>query len=336
MEPASMLQKLEPWFVTGFTDGEGCFGLYIYTNTASKTGWYVFLDFKITLHLRDRDILDQIKNYFGVGVISKHGEHLNNYGIRSIKDIQLIINHFDEYPLKTKKLNDYKLFKLAFDIIKNKEHLTKEGIDKLLAIKSFMNKGLSPELKLAFPHVNIDPLKIEAGPNKIPVLSVSPVTEEGANWIAGFATGEGSFQVDIRESQILKSGYQVLLRFSIGQHRRDEQLLISFIDYLDCGRVQKKINKKYNTEFFEFRVEKFNDIDKKIIPFFVKCPIQGQKLLDFQDFCKVANLINKKAHLTTEGLNQIRMIKEGMNRGRIISAASSVSASEMPEQKKKN
>jgi hypothetical protein len=126
--------------------GEGCFGLYIYTNTASKTGWYVFLDFKITLHLRDRDILDQIKNYFGVGVISKHGEQLNNYGIRSIKDIQLIINHFDEYPLKTKKLNDYKLFKLAFDIIKNKEHLTKEGIDKLLAIKSFMNKGLSPLL----------------------------------------------------------------------------------------------------------------------------------------------------------------------------------------------
>ncbi len=139
--------------------------------------------------------------------------------------------------------------------------------------------------------------------------------------MAGFATGEGSFQVDIRESQTLKSGYQVLLRFSIGQHRRDEQLLISFIDYLDCGRVQKKINKKYNTEFFEFRVEKFNDIDKKIIPFFVKYPIQGQKLLDFQDFCKVCNLINKKAHLTTEGLNQIRIIKEGMNRGRVISPA---------------
>src|ERR1700678_215566 len=28
--------KLEPGFVTGITDAEGCFGLYIYTNTASK------------------------------------------------------------------------------------------------------------------------------------------------------------------------------------------------------------------------------------------------------------------------------------------------------------
>ena len=86
-------QKLDPWFVSGFTDGEGCFGLYIYTNTASKIGWYVFLDFKITLHKKDKDLLDQIKKYFGIGEISKHGEQTINYGIRSIKDLQLIINH---------------------------------------------------------------------------------------------------------------------------------------------------------------------------------------------------------------------------------------------------
>jgi hypothetical protein len=55
-----------------------------------------------------------------------------------------------------------------------------------------------------------------------------------------------------------------------------------------------------------------------------KAKVQGQKLLDFQDFRKVANLINKKAHLTiitltmAEGLNQIRMIRKGMNKGRIF------------------
>lgn len=110
------------------------------------------------------------------------------------------------------------------------------------------------------------------------------------------------------------------MRFSIGQHRRDEQLMRSLIDYLDCGRVYKKINKKYNTEFFEFRVEKFKDIDDKIIPFFVKYPIEGKKLLDFKDFCKVCNLINEKAHVTIEGLNQIRLIKKGMNTGRVYNS----------------
>lgn len=82
--------------------------------------------------------------------------------------MQLIINHFDNFSLKTKKLIDYKLFKLAFEIIINKEHLTKEGIKKLLSIKSFMIKGLSPELKLAFPDVknNTSPLKLNSEFNK--------------------------------------------------------------------------------------------------------------------------------------------------------------------------
>jgi len=42
-----------------------------------------------------------------------------------------------------------------------------------------------------------------------------------------------------------------------------------------------------------------------------------EKLLDFQDFCIVANLMNNKTHLTSDGLNQIRLIKQGMNSYRI-------------------
>jgi len=96
--PSLAQNKLEPGFVTGFTDGEGSFGLYIYTNTASKIGWYVLMDFKFTIHLRDKDILYKIKIYFGAGVISKHGETLTNYSIRSIKDIPSVVNHFYKFP----------------------------------------------------------------------------------------------------------------------------------------------------------------------------------------------------------------------------------------------
>jgi hypothetical protein len=38
--------------------------------------------------------------------------------------------------------------------------------------------------------------------------------------------------------------------------------------------------------------------------------------LDFEDFKKVAELMEKKEHLTLEGIEKIRKIKEGMNRGR--------------------
>jgi len=38
--------------------------------------------------------------------------------------------------------------------------------------------------------------------------------------------------------------------------------------------------------------------------------------LDLADFIKVAELIKAKNHLTSVGLNQILIIKSGMNKGR--------------------
>ena len=40
------------------------------------------------------------------------------------------------------------------------------------------------------------------------------------------------------------------------------------------------------------------------------------KALDFDDFCKVADMMKKKEHLTKEGLQEILKIKERMNKGR--------------------
>lgn len=54
----------------------------------------------------------------------------------------------------------------------------------------------------------------------------------------------------------------------------------------------------------------------KLLPFFQKYPIQGVKLLDYFYFVSVIELMKNKVHLTEEGLDQIRKIKSGMNRGR--------------------
>ena len=39
------------------------------------------MDFKITIHLRDKDILYKIKIYFCAGVLSKHGKRLSNIAL---------------------------------------------------------------------------------------------------------------------------------------------------------------------------------------------------------------------------------------------------------------
>lgn len=66
-----------------------------------------------------------------------------------------IINHFDKYPLISQKRADFELFKQVFLI--NKEHLTIEGLQKIVAIKYSINKGLSPKLQSAFPNTTPPP-----------------------------------------------------------------------------------------------------------------------------------------------------------------------------------
>jgi hypothetical protein len=80
---------MNPWFLTGFVDAEGCFTLGITRNKECKTGWSVQLFFSIALHRKDKDILDQIQNYFGVGKIYKHGPQSLLLRVLSIKDLPL-------------------------------------------------------------------------------------------------------------------------------------------------------------------------------------------------------------------------------------------------------
>jgi LAGLIDADG endonuclease len=64
------LNNLNPYYVTGFTDGEGCFLINIRPNSKMKTGYSVELVFKIALHLKDKLLLEKIKSFFGVGTIT--------------------------------------------------------------------------------------------------------------------------------------------------------------------------------------------------------------------------------------------------------------------------
>lgn len=45
------------------------------------------------------------------------------------------------------------MFKKAFLLIENQDHLTKAGLEKIVAIKASMNLGLSEKLLEAFSHV---------------------------------------------------------------------------------------------------------------------------------------------------------------------------------------
>jgi hypothetical protein len=102
---------LNPWFVTGFADGESSFIIRIIPNSEYKLGWTIQPRFQIGLHKKDLALLQQIQTYFGVGHIYKQGTESVGYCIVSIKDLEVIIKHFDSYGLISQKCADYQLFK---------------------------------------------------------------------------------------------------------------------------------------------------------------------------------------------------------------------------------
>jgi hypothetical protein len=62
-------------------------------------------------------------------------------------------SHFDKYPLLTQKKADYLLFKSAVYLMNEGEHLTDEGLRKLVSIRASMNNGLTEVIKTLFPDI---------------------------------------------------------------------------------------------------------------------------------------------------------------------------------------
>ena len=146
----------------------------------------------------------KLKIFFNhVGSISKHGPQSFQFKVKSIKNLVVIINHFEKFPLNTKKLSDYKLLEQAFKLIQRQKHLTVEGLKKILSIKASMNWGLSDELKETFPDII---------PAERPIVTNIEILD--SYWLAGFTSAEGCYYINIFKSNSSKIGEAVKLEIS--------------------------------------------------------------------------------------------------------------------------
>jgi hypothetical protein len=135
----------------------------------------------------------------------------------------------EKYPLLTKKAADFILFKQIIELMKNKEHLSINGLQQIINIKASMSSGLSDIIKSNFnPIIIVDR----------PIIITNNISD--ANLVAGFTAGEGNFDVRISPSKSVNFGYSVALRFRIYQHYRDIKLIELLIKYLGCGKIEKQ------------------------------------------------------------------------------------------------
>ena len=113
--------SIDPWFITGLFDAESSFVVTILKNPRYKTGWNVQARVQIKMHEIDRTLMEKNQEFFpqlcgsqrGIGYISKANNNLAvEFRVSTLNDIaNVIIPHFDKYPLISKKQADFILLK---------------------------------------------------------------------------------------------------------------------------------------------------------------------------------------------------------------------------------
>lgn len=122
--------------MAGFSTGESNFFITV-QKSKTKSGLATSLRFSIAQHSRDILLMNRFVNFFGCGYVA-------NYTNRPVCEfivtkIDHIVNHiipfFEKHSIQGSKYLNYLDFKSASLIIKNKEHLNKEGLEQILQLK---------------------------------------------------------------------------------------------------------------------------------------------------------------------------------------------------------
>lgn len=129
------------WYIAGFADGEGSFNISFRKRKDYKLPWKVSACFNISQ--KEEQILRFIQRHLGCGTIRSRPDGIWYYEVNSLDEIRKsIIPFFRQFPfLSRKKHRDFALFQNIVALLTSKEHLTEEGVRKILSLRREMNDG---------------------------------------------------------------------------------------------------------------------------------------------------------------------------------------------------
>ncbi|MDD3136084.1 MAG: LAGLIDADG family homing endonuclease [Methanoregula sp.] len=143
------------WWVTGLTDGEGCFFAYLHQrlHSAPSGQSYTCLDFDAgyQLALRGDDLaaVQEVHRFFGCGKVRWKKLQKNHPQalllIRKVDDLlNVVIPHFEQYPLHTKKGRDFILWKQVIEYyasqLSHRKQIVRRYPDKIATVLNLCEK----------------------------------------------------------------------------------------------------------------------------------------------------------------------------------------------------
>lgn len=315
------VKKVKPeigHYLAGFADAEGSF----YVSFSPKrngnneiTSWKINPAFSVDQN--ERHIVAQFKKHLKCGTVSTNEKtNVSTYRVLNVVSLrEYIVPFFKKFSFQSaKKKRDFSNFVQVLEILeasRNSSCPSKEDIERILALRVntkaiVANRIYSDQVILSSLEktIHIDEIKQSSETNTpnseelqgnvilnemIESDLYGDIKAENALsvYIAGFADGDGSFNVSFRKRDDYSIGWKINPSFSIAQ--RDKIILQLFQKQLDCGKIRKGSQEGV----YYLEVLDLNDLRSKIVPFFKTYPFLSEKGREkFQKFCKTLDLLS--------------------------------------------
>ncbi len=134
---------LDPWWVVGFVDGEGCFSVTVHRNPHVRRtrGWQLQAAFQVYQHEDALRLLERLQSFFGCGRLSRKGPNSSvmTLSVWSLEELERsVLPFFEAHPLLVKQ-RDFERFAEIVRSMRRKEHLDAKGFQRLVRLAYAMN-----------------------------------------------------------------------------------------------------------------------------------------------------------------------------------------------------
>ena len=134
---------LDPWYVSGLTEGEGCFCVSFAIRAKLRAGLEVRPSYSLSLNERDRWVLEDLQAFFGCGWIRESkSDRTFKYEVRALGDLmRTIVPHFERFPLRGCKARSCAGFSRVCRMIEQGDHLRRDGLRTIVEVAYPLNAG---------------------------------------------------------------------------------------------------------------------------------------------------------------------------------------------------
>ena len=128
-------------YFSGFFDGEGSFNVSLRKRDDHLLGWQVILTLNVAQ--RDNTVLALMKRHMGCGRLQEREDGVWYYVVQNPTSIQeRIIPFFEKFPfLSSVKKKNFSIFTQIAKIVSKKDHLSNEGMLKVIELREKLNEG---------------------------------------------------------------------------------------------------------------------------------------------------------------------------------------------------